>query len=676
MPNFYDKILESAAKWPNAIALEMQYESGRVESHTYAQLRRATDSVGCWLVDSKLPRGSRCAILASNGPRWVCVYLGTLAAGLVAVPLDTAFTASQVAKLLADSGASLLFVDSKHLGAAREAAAIQGTGIRLVLIDSGEEVSGLTSLDSILAENSAGFERVDVAFDDTAAILYTSGTTSDPKGVMLSHRNIHAEAESAFRVLTTIGPSDSILGVLPLFHALAQMANLLLPLIVGARIVFLESLNTTELLRALREREITLFCCVPQFFYLIHTRIFKEVHARGRLTETVFSYLLALNGVLKRIGINLGKLFFRRVHELLGKRMHFLITGGSRLDPQVGRDFEALGFNMLNAYGLTETSGAATLTPPTSNLIGSVGRAMPGMEVQILNPETDPESGRQIGEIAVRGGIVMKGYYNRPDATAAVIENGWLHTGDLGFMDGKGNVFVTGRAKEVIVLSSGKNIYPEEIEAHYVRSAFIKEMCVLGIEGQPGEPLSERLHAVVVPDFEVLREQRIVNAREIIRFEIEGLSSQLPSTKRILSYDIWQEELPRTTTRKLKRNAVEARLKATAGLQAKAASSPAQTLNEADREWTALPEVQRALAVIRASAKKQVAEVRPADSLELDLGLDSMERVELLVSLERELGANVPDAVVSEVYTVRELVDAVRRNMGADGQRRAATAWG
>ncbi|HXZ78376.1 MAG TPA: AMP-binding protein [Terriglobales bacterium] len=676
MPNFYDKILESAGKWPNATALQMQYEDGRLEGYTYSEVRHIADSVGNWLSRTELARGSRCAILANNGPRWVCVYLGTLAAGLVAVPLDTAFTSSQVTKLLTDCGASLLFVDSRQLAKAREAITEVETPVRLVLLRSTEEESRLVSVDDMLGSGSGGFERVDVGFDDTAAILYTSGTTSDPKGVMLSHRNIDAEAESAFQVLTDIGPQDSILGVLPLFHALAQMANLLLPLIVGARIVFLESLNTTELLRALRERDITLFCCVPQFFYLIHTRIFKEVHARGRLTETIFSYLLALNGRARRFGINLGRLFFPRVHELLGRRMHYLITGGSRLDPQVGRDFEALGFTILNAYGLTETSGAATLTPPKKNVVGSVGRALPGNEVQILRPETDPETGHRIGEIAVRGGIVMKGYYNRPDATAAALEDGWLRTGDLGFMDAEGNVFITGRAKEVIVLSSGKNIYPEEIEAHYGRSAFIKEMCVLGIEGQPGEPLSERLHAVIVPDFDVLREQKIVNAREIIRYEIEGFSSQLPSTKRILSYEIWQEDLPRTTTRKLKRNAVEAQVRAGDGQRAEAEPLRPRALNAGDREWVAIPDVQRALEVVRASSKKQVAEVHPTDNLELDLGLDSMERVELLVSLERELGAHVPDGVVSEVYTVRELIDAVRSNMGSNGKRKSATAWG
>jgi long-chain acyl-CoA synthetase len=454
------------------------------------------------------------------------------------------------------------------------------------------------------------------------------------------------------------------------------MASLLLPPIKGARVVFLESLNTSELMRALRERGITIFVCVPQFFYLIHNRIFKEVAARGRMVESLFRAMLSLNRVTRRMGVNLGPLLFKKVHQMLGSRIRMLITGGSRLDPKIGADFEALGFTLLNAYGLTETSGAATVTTPANNVIGSVGKPLPGNEVRVHKPEKDPETGYMVGEIAVRGGIVMKGYYNRPDATAAVMDDGWLLTGDLGRLDEHNNVFITGRAKDIIVLASGKNIYPEEIEAHYQRSPFIKEIAVIGLEGKPGEPMSERLHGVIVPNFEVLRERKIVNAKEMIRFEIEGLSSQMPATKRILSYDIWQEDLPRTTTRKVKRNEVEKRVRAMQGRSADPTESTG-TLSAQDEEWMGIPEVQRALMVLRDASNNKRERIFPSDNLELDLGLDSMERVELLVALERELNSHVPDSIVSEVYTVRELVDAVRARIGAESSReKDVAAWG
>ena len=676
MPNFYSRFLQAVQQFPAHVAFQMQRENGDLETYSFSDTRKMADSVAAWLESSGINRGARCAILAGNSPRWVTAYYGILASGRVAVPFDTAFNADQVAKLLKDSGSELLITDAAHVAISK--AAVEKSPCRLVLLDKSKDAPELASVDAVLTNPRPDpFAVVDLGSGETACILYTSGTTSDPKGVMLTHANIQAEAEGAFQLFSDIGQNDALLGILPLFHALSQMASLLLPAIKGARVVFLESLNTSELMRALRERGITIFVCVPQFFYLIHNKIFKEVSARGRMVESLFRAMLSLNRTTRRFGVNLGPLLFKKVHQTLGSRMRLLITGGSRLDPKIGADFEALGFTLLNAYGLTETSGATTVTTPKENVIGSVGKPLPGNEVRIHKPEKDPETGYIVGEIAVRGGIVMKGYYNRPDATAAVMDDGWLLTGDLGRLDERGNVFITGRAKDIIVLASGKNIYPEEIEAHYQRSPFIKEIAVIGLEGKPGEPMSERLHGVIVPNFEVLRERKVVNAKEMIRFEIEGLSSQLPATKRILSYDIWQEDLPRTTTRKVKRNEVEKRVRAASQGQSADATPPSGELSAQDKEWMGIPEVQRALMVMRDASKNKRDRILPGDNLELDLGLDSMERVELLVALERELNAHVPDSIVSEVYTVRELVDAVRARIGAETSRdKEIAAWG
>ncbi len=671
MANFYYRFLQSVESWPDVVAVEIQRHEGPLEQLTYAQLRRAAESVGSWVAGQR-ERGSRCAILAANGPRWIAAYLGSIAAGMVAVPLDTAFNTQQVAKLLRASGAYLLFVDAKHLAVARDATA--NTATDLVLLDSpGSQVAAQCSVDEILKLGSAGFAPADVAGDETAAILYTSGTTSDPKGVMLTHDNFHAEMDGVFRLLD-ITPRDAILGVLPLFHALAQMANLLLPLAGGARVVFLESLNTAELLRALRERDITLFCCVPQFFYLIHERIHKEIGARGRLAEAVFGWMRQLSRVFRGFGVNVGKLLFRPVHAMLGPKMRYLISGGSRLDPGIARDFYALGFELLQGYGLTETTGGAVGTPPNDNCIGSIGKPLHGMELRLRDAKPPVDSaGPAVGEILLRGPLVMKGYYGRPEATAEVIRDGWLHTGDLGYVDAHGNVFITGREKEVIVLSNGKNIYPEELEAHYQRSPFIKEICVLGLQDAPGEPFAERLHAVVIPNFDVLRERKIVNLREVIRFDLETLSAELPSTKRILSFDVWQEDLPRTTTRKVKRFEVERRVKER--MRAAASQDFDRVLSEHERSWLSDPDNAHAVAVVQRASGKAKGQIHPSDNLELDLGLDSMERVELLVALERELGASVPDTIMSQVYTVRELVDAVRSSVGGAGRAQEKAAW-
>ena len=672
---FYDRFTETASRFPDLIAVELQRESSAavagaapVESYTFTQLRNLAESVGRWLLAQGFPRGSKCAFFAANHPRWTAAYLGVLSSGNTAVPLDTAFHADQVRKLLIDSDSVLLFCDRARLAAAREAT--RDLPIKLVLMDGSQLIEGVCQLSEIFAAGPGDFQPIAVTASDIALILYTSGTTSDPKGVMLSHGNVESECEGIRKVFD-VGPKDAILGILPLFHSLAQMANLFLPLTVAMRVVYLESLNTSDLLRALQERDITVFACVPQFFYLILERIQKEVQQKGALVRSLFKVMLAVSGFACRFHINLGKLFFGPVHHMLGSRMRYLITGGSRFDPEVGRKFEALGFTLLQGYGLTETCGAATVTPPNDNVIGSIGKPLPGNEMMIFDGARSPEhDGASVGEIAIRGGIVMVGYYKRPDATAAMFRDGWLLTGDLGYSDAHGNFFITGRKKDVIVLSSGKNVYPEEIEAWYQQSPHIKEACVLGLQSSPGEPFCERLHAVIVPDFEALRRDKIVNVGDMLRFGIEGLSAKLPSTKRILSYEIWQDDLPRTSTRKIKRFEVEQRVKSDQGTQA-TTSAPRQ-LTADETEWMERPDVSKALGIIQAASKIKKDSIYPTDNLELDLGLDSMERVELLVSLDQQMGSNVPDSAASEIYTVRNLVDAVIAHSGAGNQRTSA----
>ena len=626
MDDLFGLFASSAARFPGRVAVEVQ-RSGSLEAFRYETLHRMALAAARHLTQRGVGKGDRVAILAENDAHWCAAFLGVLRLGAVAVPLDTSYKPAQIETLLADSGAKVLL--RSPLSEITEPAGEPGT----------------------LPE--AGIGR-----GDPAVILYTSGTTSDPKGVVLTHGNFLAEREAAFTAVR-VDEHDGILSVLPLFHALALLANLLLPLSVGARVVFLESVNTTELMRALRERGISVFCCVPQFFYLIRERVLGEVARSGAAKRLVFRALLAGNGALRRgLGINLGKLFFRPVHAALGPRMRILVTGGSRFDPAVGRDLVRLGFDIRQAYGLTECCGAATVTRPGDLDLDHVGNALPGVEIGSADG----------GEILLRGPIVMEGYFHRDDANAATLRDGWLHTGDLGFVDAKGRLHVTGRSKDVIVLASGKNIYHEEIEAHYAHSPFIKELVVLG-RARPGDPAAERLHAVIVPDQDVMRERKIVNMREQIRFEIESLSVELPSHKRVLSYDIRLEDLPRTTTRKLKRFQVEQELLAAgpAAEVAAAAEDPADAL------WLEDPFVARAVALIKEAAKGG-APVRAKANLELDLGLDSMERVELLVRLEQSKGVKVDEDVSHRIYTVRDLVEALRGAPAAEDAR-SAPAW-
>ncbi|MEZ5291436.1 MAG: AMP-binding protein [Vicinamibacterales bacterium] len=648
MPSFWQTFDDAAARFGNNVAVEIQRATG-LEQVTYRDLKTWAEGIAARLAADGVARGDRCAILADNDARWCAVYLGLLRLGAVAVPLDTNYSPSQVATVVAASGARLLFVGQ------RLAATAETAGLQIPLVRMHRSVAALgPSLDDMIGPVAGGAPPCPAEASDPAVILYTSGTTSDPKGVVLTHGNLAGERESAFAVVD-VDQRDAVLGVLPLFHSLAQMANLLLPFAVGARVVYLETLNTTDLLKALTERRITIFACVPQFFYLIHQRVMGEVAKGGALKRGLFGGLLHLNLRLRALGLNLGPTLFARVHRVLGGHMRLLITGGSKFDPAIGRDLYALGFTIQQAYGLTETSGAATINRPDEAHIDTVGRILPGNELTLMPPDGDAED----GEIAIRGPIVMQGYYNRPDATAEVFRDGWFLTGDLGRLDAAGRLTITGRKKEVIVLASGKNIYPEEVEAQYRKSAVIKEICVLGV-ARPGEPSSERLHAVVVPDADVLKARRITNAGELLRFEMESAGASLPSHKRVLGYDVWFEPLPRTTTGKLRRFQIQRMLQERRTARDAESERPA---SGADQDWLDDPHVADAVAVVGARAKGGAA-VRPDANLELDLGLDSMERVELFTELERRYGVSVPEAVLHEIFTVRQLVEAVRPAAG------------
>jgi len=636
--NFSARISAVATASPDLVAVELVAADG-LRQTSYARLDALAGQVAAWLEHQGLTRGERAAILADNDATWIAAYLGVLRLGAVAVPLDTAYKAPQVRTVVGDAGARVLFTTDRYLDTARRA--VDGMGRAPAIVLTRGESPGLADLRTLDAGRPAP-PVADVGDAAPAVILYTSGTTADPKGVVLTHANLEAERAAALAIIP-VGRGDTILGVLPLFHALAQMANLLLPLASGARVVFLETVNTTSLVGALGARGITVFACVPQFFYLIHQRVMTETAKKGRLARGLVRLIVNANAWLRdHVGWNPARIVFGRVHRRVGPAMRVLITGGSKFDAAIGRDLYGMGFTILNAYGLTETSGGATIQRPGDRFTTSVGQPFGGVEVKVVEDE-----------VLIRGPIVMRGYFNRPDATAETLKDGWLHTGDLGRLDERGRLYITGRKKEIIVLASGKNLYPEEIEAHYRQCAFFKELCVLGLT-QPNQPSAERLHAVVVPDEQALRERGIVNVRELVRFEIESLSVQLPAYKRILSYDVSLEPLPRTTTGKIKRREVERQVMERA---AAAGRSDEREITDDERAWLkAAPHADLVGVVAERLGRERV---RPNDNLELDLALDSMERVELLTVLEERRVARVSPEVRATIFTVRQLVDAV-----------------
>lgn len=634
------RVATAAEAFGDAVAMQAKGASGYVRlTHREVSARAAAAAAG--LVTRGLKPGDRVVLLSESRPEWGVAYLAITGAGGTAVPLDAQLTDPEIANCIRHAGAGIVIASDRFR---ERLAALAGQGLPLTRIDL-DGGPGALAFDT-LAASGAGSLLPDVAPDLPASILYTSGTTGTPKGVVLTHANFLANAESVLEI-GLCRSDDNFLVLLPLHHSFAFMADFLVPLLSGARTTYPESLKTPDLLAAMQETGVTVLVGVPQLYTMLHRGLLEQVKRRPAPARAAFRFLLAASGrLLPVVGERAGRLLFPQVHRRFGGRLRILASGGAKLDPAVAADFRRLGFQVLEGYGLTETAPVVSFNPPEHPILESVGRPLPGVEVRIAAPD-----GEGVGEILVRGPNVMAGYYQNPEATAEAIRDGWLHTGDLGYLDAGDYLYITGRAKEVVVLPSGKNIYPEEVEAHYQQSAYIKEICVVGVEAGDG-PSTESLRALVLPDFEYLKAQRLSGAREAIRWDMENYSRLLPPFKRVTGFSLVKEPFPRTRLGKIQRHRVQELYR-----DLLAAPPSAEPAAPADDPLLGRRGADRILDLLRQRA--QGRPVRLDDNLELDLGIDSLGRLELVVALEEMFGIELPDEAGSEVFTVRELLTRV-----------------
>lgn len=659
MPGIFERFSETASRFPDLACLQMKEEEG-LRKLTYKEVHKKALATGRYLSDIGIKRGERVAIFAENSPEWCIAYLGIVSIGAVAVPLDAQYTKEEVGNLLRDSESRVVFTSKTLMHLAGEAS--EGLKINVVPLDEPLLENPPSSYPRGINPFAKGGTE-GVAADDLASLLYTSGTTGIPKGVMLTHGNLLSDADALMKP-GVVTHNDHVLCILPLHHTYPFMTCFLVPILVGGRVTFLNSLKGPDIVKTIREEGVTVMVGVPQLYSLMRKGILGRIESLQGWRRLIARFLfIASREVRKRTGINLGKVVFRRVHEEFGKTLRFFGSGGARLDPSIAHDMEGLGFTILEGYGLTETSPVVTINLPDHKRIGSVGKVINQVEVKVENPD---QSG--VGEIIIKGPNVMRGYYKRADITEEVIRSGWFYSGDLGFIDKDGYLFITGRSKEVIVLSSGKNIYPEDVENRYLKSPYIKEICIIGIP-DPDHPGSfSGTKALVFPNYERLSADGIANVGEQIRWQIEKFSASLPTHKRVSGFSILKEPLPRTHLGKIRRFMVR---------EVETVGVPEEpTISDEDQR---LMDTDVAKVVLHALSSITDKRISINSNLELDLGIDSLGRVELMVALENALGVPIPKAFPSEVATVKDVIlKAIEYTKGGAGLEavRKPVSWG
>ena len=654
-----DKLKEIASQSPDRVIMQMKKESAYVK-YTYKKFYEASQSIAHFLLGMGIKKGDKIAIVLENRPEWGMIYFAILFAGGIAIPVDHQSSPEEVKFILSDSESKAAFTSLKHISLFEIV-----TSLRKIVVLEHKRDGDVQSFNSRTLKKCIDFSRVmsfapdsarakllpGVSFLDIASILYTSGTTGRPKGVILTHKNFYSNFQSIDK-LKLFSIKDNVLSILPLHHSFPFMATLITPLFSQGRITYISSLKSEELLRCMRETAVTVLVGVPQLFYMFYKNIFKGIKKIPFLVRMPFLGFMEVLWLTRKLtGINFAKLVLSRVHRAFGRNLRFFVCGGAELNEKVARFLAKIGFTILEGYGLTETSPVVTFNPLKKQKIGSVGKIIPGVKVRVDKPD---EYG--VGEVAIKGPNVMEGYYKQEEETKKVLKNDWFYSGDLGYLDKRGYLYLTGRKKEVIVLSSGKNISPQEVELYYAGSPFIKELCVLAV----GKKAEEKLMAVIVPDMDYYRKLGEVNIYEIIKWELENLSKHYPSYKRIMGFVVANEDLPRTRLGKLKRFEVKNRyLDEFMGVNLKKTGREISLVNE-DLKIFSSETGKKIIEILNKEANPK-RQIRLNDHLEIDLGLDSLGRVELMVALERVLRIDMPDSLMAKIFTVRELILGIEK---------------
>lgn len=569
LPTLAEKIWDSVDRFEDRPA-QTWYDGETWHTRTYGEFGRSIQQIAGGLVAAGIEKGDRVAIWSKNSIRWAEVDLANQMIGAVTVPVYDTLTGGQAAYILEDSGAKLLFVQDESVLDRLKAEKKATKGLKEIVALDGE--CSCTSYDAFAAKGAEHFAahpsffqeaRESVGPDDLASLVYTSGTTGNPKGVMLTHANFASNALLG-PYLANIDENDKYLSFLPLSHVFERTGGHFMAYISGAHVVFARDI--TLLTEDMVTHSPTIMMSVPRLYEKIYAKITKKLEEGSPVKRFLFAQAVSVGraanvyrvrGVkvpasLRRRLAFFDMLVYKKLRQAVGGKLRYFVSGGAALNKEIEEFFWAVGIEILQGYGLTETSPVVHVNYPGHVRFGSVGHAVPRCETKI--DTTGWESARKDvveGEICVRGPMVMKGYFHNDKATQEVMdEDGFFHTGDIGYIDDDGFLFITDRKKEILVLANGKNVAPQPIEGLLKLQPHIEQACIIGDD-------KNFVTALLVPDFEALEEYAATHGivagsgnelvataevRGLFEREVEAVNAQLARFEQIKKFEVLGEE--------------------------------------------------------------------------------------------------------------------------------------
>lgn len=572
---------------------------------TYNQLLNNIVSFSSYLDDGV----NKVAIFCENRFEWIYAFYAGWYKNAVIVPIDFMSSPEDVSFILNDCKPEVIVYSNQTSEVCNKACSALTYQIKRINVDE-------IKLEQ--QNNQISFPVPDK--NKTSVIIYTSGTTGLPKGVMLSFDNILVNIEAVTEDVVVYEPDDRVLVLLPLHHIFPLVGTVVAPLKIGATIVFSPSMAADDLMATLQENRITMIISVPRFYSIIRKGI-KEKIDKSKIAKLLFSL------AEKKNSLSFSRKIFKSVHKKFGGNIKYMVSGGAALDKEVAKDLRTLGFEVLEGYGMTECAPMITFTKPGKVVIGSAGQPLKTNEVKIID-----------GEIVNRGRNVMQGYYNRPEETESIIKDGWLYTGDLGYLDEDNRLFVTGRKKEIIILSNGKNINPEEIENKLTSmSDVISEVGVF--------EKADMLHAVICCDEVKIKQAGIDNIEEYLKWNvIDKYNQNVTPYKKVMKFSVTTEPLPRTRLSKLKRFLLP----------------QYEVKSKSKSEKFPEPIFQEYILIKDFIQQQKGISVHPNDHIEIDLGLDSLDKVNLEVFLEQTFGIKLNEKEILNQQNIIGLAEYVR----------------